>query len=153
MAKPPLNYTTTIPAVRTIGECQQMLGEAGAAAVAVMYASKEPAGLSFRLATASGMQDFALPVNIEGVWKLLRDADYPASLRPAVHARYVTREHAVRVGWRVVRDWLEAQLAFVAAEMVTLDEVMLPYLQVGDGVTLYRALQSNRLALTAGGAR
>lgn len=151
MAKPPLNYTTTITARRTIGECQDMLGETGAAAVAVLYEKREPSGLSFRLATASGSQDFALPVNIDGIAHLLCNATYPASVKGKDLDRYVTREHAVRVGWRVVRDWLEAQLAFVAAEMVTLDEVMLPYLQVGDGVTLYRALQSNRLALTAGG--
>ena len=151
MTKPPLNYTTTIPANRTIGECQHMLGEAGAAAVAVIFTSREPSGISFRLETASGSQDFALPVNIDGVLHLLCNADYPASVKTKDLARYSTREHAVRVGWRVVRDWLEAQLAFVAAEMVSLDEVMLPYLQVG-GTTLYQALQSNRLAITAGGA-
>lgn len=151
MTKPPLNYTTTIPATRTVGQCQAMLGEAGAAAVAVIYEDRAPAGLSFRLATPGGMRDFALPVNIDGVAHLLATADYPASVKTAQLARYVTREHAARVGWRVIRDWLEAQLALVAAQMVTLDEVMLPYLQVGGGQTLYSALKQGRAAITAGG--
>lgn len=151
MSKPPLNYTTTIPANRTIGECQDMLGGAGAAAVAVLYTDRLPSGLSFRLATPSGTQDFALPVSIAGIHHLLCTADYPASVKTKDLERYVTMEHAARVGWRVVRDWLEAQLAFVAAEMVSLDEVMLPYRQVGGGQTLYRALQSNQLSITAGG--
>ena len=150
MSKPPLNYTTAIPAKRTIGECQDMLAEAGAAAVAVLFADRQPSGLSFQLATAAGLQTFVLPVSIDGVHHLLCTADYPASAKTRDLERYVKREHAVRVGWRVVRDWLEAQLAFVAAEMVSLDEVMLPYLQVGNGQTLYRALQSSQLALTAG---
>lgn len=149
--KPPLNYTTTIPATRTVGQCQDMLGEAGAAAVAVIYTDRVPSGLSFRLATAGGMRDFALPVNIDAVNHLLCTADYPANVRPGQLSKYVTREHAVRVGWRVIRDWIEAQLALVAAEMVTLDEVMLPYLQVGGGQTLYSALEQGRAAITAGG--
>ncbi len=127
-----------------------MLGQAGAAAVAVIYTDRLPSGLSFRLDTASGPRDFALPVNIDGVHHLLCTADYPTSVKTKDLARYVSREHAVRVGWRVVKDWLEAQLAFVAAEMVSLDEVMLPYLQIGGGQTLYRALQSNQLSITAG---
>jgi len=130
-----------------------MLCEAGAEAVAVMYADKQPSGLSFRLQTATGMQTFALPVNIDGVSRLLRMADYPASVTTRQLGKYVTREHAVRVGWRVVKDWLQAQLAFVAAGMVTVDEVMLPYLQIGNGITLYRALQENRMQITAGEAQ
>lgn len=147
--KPPLNYTTVIPASRTISECQGMLGEAGASAVAVTFTSRVPSGLSFQLNTASGVQTFSLPVNIDGIHNLLCAADYPASVKTRDLDRYVSREHAVRVGWRVVRDWLEAQLAFIAAGMVSLDEVMLPYLQVGPGQTLYRALQSSQLSITA----
>jgi hypothetical protein len=149
MTKPPMNYTTSIPATRTIGECQSMLCEAGAEAVAVMYADKQPSGLSFRLQTASGMQTFMLPANIDGVSRLLRIADYPASVTTRQLGKYVTREHAVRVGWRVIKDWLQAQLAFVAAGMVTVDEIMMPYLQVGNGLTFYRALQENRLQISA----
>lgn len=145
--KPPLNYTTKIPANRSVAECQALLAEAGASAVAVMYETRQPAGLSFRIAGPAGPQDFTLPVNIAGISRLLAAADYPASVKTAELARYVTREHATRVGWRVLRDWLEAQLAIVAAGMVTLDEIMLPYLQVGKQQTLYQALQSNQLAL------
>lgn len=151
MSAPPLNYTTTIPAARTISECQAMLGAAGAAAVAVTYHHRQPDGLSFRLDTPRGPQNFTMPVNIDGVASLLRNADYPASLRPNMLARYATREHAARVAWRVIKDWLEAQVALIAAQMVTLDQVMLPYLQVGDGQTLYEA-NFGAPALTAGGS-
>jgi|HubBroStandDraft_4_1064222.scaffolds.fasta_scaffold56907_3 hypothetical protein len=150
MTKPPLNYTTKIPAKRTLSECQELLAEAGAMAMAVAYQDRNPSGLSFRIDTPNGAQNFILPVNVDGVARLLATADYPSSVKTADLSRYVSREHAYRVGWRVLRDWLEAQLAIVAAGMVTLDEIMLPYLQIGKGETLYRALQSNQLALTAG---
>jgi len=31
--------------------------------------------------------------------------------------KYRTREHAARVAWRICKDWIEAQLAIVDAEM------------------------------------
>lgn len=46
---------------------------------------------------------------------------------------------AANVAWRVVKDWLEANLALIAAQMATLDEVMLPYLHVDEGRTLWQA--------------
>lgn len=151
-----LNYTTKVAANRTIGECQDLLGRAGASAVAVMYENRKPTGLSFRLDTARGTRDFAMPVNVAGAQKILqrldRDHAWPSSLRPNVIAKYLTTEHAANVAWRIVKDWLEAQLAIVAAEMVTLDEVMLPYLQLGGGQTLYQAyLESDGLRVLEAG--
>ncbi len=141
MSKPPLNYTTKVPVLRTSGECMSLLGQAGADHVAVSYTDKQPTGLAFVLAT---------PVNIDGVASLLRRADYPSSVKTAQLSLYVTREHAARVAWRVMKDWLEAQLAIVAAEMSSLDEVMLPYLQI-EGQTLYtRYLANEQAAIEAG---
>jgi hypothetical protein len=150
MADRLLNYTTTVPATRTIGECQHLLANAGAAAVAVMYEDRKPVGLSFRLATAAGMRDFAMPVNVPGVRKVLQGIDqdkaWPATLRPNMIAKYLTPQHAANVAWRIVKDWLEAQVAIIAAEMTTLDEVMLPWLQLRGGRTLYQAyLESDGL--------
>ena len=146
--KPPLNYTTVVPVSRSAGACQAMLGEAGASAVAVTYANRKPVGLSFRLETAHGVRDFELPVNIEGVHHVLCHADYPSTVRPGVLGKYLSREHAEQVAWRIAKDWLEAQLAIIAAGMVTLDEVMLPYLQV-EGGTLYQAYRRHETAIAA----
>ncbi len=135
----PLNYTTKIPASRTAGECLQLLAEAGAHAVSVNYADREPAGLAFRLDTAGGRKDFALPVDVSAMQVVLRKA--LQADRPHVSAAQLdsmfTLAHARNVAWRVVRDWLEAQLALIAAQMATLDQVMLPYLEVAPGETLY----------------
>ena len=152
MADRPLNYTTKIPAARTIGECSALLAEAGADMVATIYTARKPSGLSFRLFTAGGDRDFVMPVNIDGVWKLLQDATYPASMHKSGQVRtYLTREHAERVAWRVIRDWLEAQLALIAAGMASLDQVMLPYLQVESG-SLYELVQERgRLAALGAG--
>lgn len=135
----PLNYTTKIPAKRTAGECLDLLAEAGAHAVSVTYRERVPCGLAFRLDTAGGRRDFTLPVDADAMQAVLRKA--LRADRPHVTAaeleRMFAREHAADVAWRVVRDWLEAQLALIRAQMASLDQVMLPYLEVDPGTTLY----------------
>ena len=154
-AKRPLNYTTTIPAARTVGECQQILAQSGAAAVAVHYEEGEPAGLSFRLDTPHGRRDFTLPVNIDGMQRVLAEAQRDGMFASARQAsdRFTSRRHATMVAWRVVKDWLEANLALIAAGMASLDETMLPYLQVDDSRTLYQAYREREAnaALMPGG--
>ena len=147
MARRPLNYTTKVSVTQTVGECSRLLAEAGADMVATAYEARKPVGLSFRLVTAGAAREFVLPVNIEGVHKLLRATTFPASVVKSGAAKsYVTRDHAERVAWRVVKDWLEAQLALIDAEMASLDQVMLPYLQVESG-SLYELVQERgRLA-------
>jgi hypothetical protein len=155
-AKGPLNYTTTVPAARTVGECQSILAAAGAASVSVHFEDGLPAGLSFTLKTPHGVRGFTLPVNIDGVQRLLVDANKKGALRSDGHqnARLEGREHASNVAWRVVKDWLEANLALIAARMATIDEVMLPYLVVNDdGRTLWQAYREReQAAIEAGGS-
>jgi len=146
--KPPLNYSTEIPVARTVGECSALLANAGADTVATAYTDKRPTGISFRLFTAGGHRDFVMPINIDGVHKLLKDATFPASAvgRASKEGTYRTRAHAEKVAWRIAKDWLEAQLALIDASMATLDQVMLPYLQVESG-SLYELVQERgRLA-------
>lgn len=150
----PLNYTTKIPASRTAGECLQLLAEAGAHAVSVTYADREPSGLAFRLDTAGGRKDFQLPVDAVAMQAVLRKAlrDDPPHVSRAEKDRMLGASHARNVAWRVVRDWLEAQLALIAAQMATLDQVMLPYLEVAPGETLYGRFVAldGQLALESG---
>jgi hypothetical protein len=46
------------------------------------------------------------------------------------------RLQAVRTAWRIVKDWVEAQMALVETQMVTTQEVFLPYAVMRDGRTL-----------------
>jgi hypothetical protein len=151
---PVLNYTTTIAVTKTAAECSAILARSGATSVSVHYEDGEPAGLSFSLKTPHGARDFTLPVNVTGVRDLLVKADKAGELRsrPKGPLAVTSREHAARVAWRVLKDWLEAQLALIAARMVSIDEVFLPWLQVSPDKTLYAAYREREatLELTAG---
>jgi len=153
----PLNYTTKIPAVQTVGECQAILAQAGASSVAVHYEKARPAGLSFRLVTPHGQRNFTLPVDVPAMHAVLLKAKRDGQFA-SIHARadaFTTSEHAENVAWRVVKDWLEANLALIAAQMATLSEVMLPYLHVDEERTLWQAYREREeaVALEPGSTR
>lgn len=142
-----LNYTTTITAAKTVTEIQTMLGAAGASAVGVQYRERQPSGVSFTLPGPHGNRSFALPVNASGMHRALLEQWRAGHIRRS----YATEDQAERTAWRVLKDWLAAQLALVEAQMATLDQVMLPYLHVDGETTLYEAYRDReQLALEVG---
>jgi hypothetical protein len=148
MPSRPLNYSTTIPAAQTVGECQSILAAAGASSVAVHYENGQPSVLSFTLKTPHGTRAFTLPVDLEAMRRVLAGAEAGGQFASARKraGTYSTREHAARVAWRVAKDWLEACLALIAAQMTTIDTVMLPYLHVDGDKTLWEAYREREQA-------
>lgn len=137
---PILNYTTTVPASRSIGQIQDLLVKGGARAIMSEYDDRGfAAGLSFAVGTPMGLQSFRLPANVDKVHAVLQ--------RQRVQPRYRERSHAERVAWRILKDWIEAQLAIVQSEMVSLDQVMLPYMRVEGERTVYELVRDRQLAL------
>lgn len=124
-----LNYTTTVPVLRTAGEITTRLAKHGARQVTTRYDNAQPAAIGFSIDTEFGLRGFDLPANPDGVYKALtRDREVPP--------RYKTRQQADRVAWRILKDWVEAQLALIEAGLATLDTVMLPYMITNSGRTL-----------------
>lgn len=146
----PMNYSTTIQAAKTVGEMSFMLAYAGAQRIAVDYEDGCPSALSFSLDTIHGVRVFTLPVNIDGMHRLLLQKEKLGQLKAGVKAVRSSRAQAERVAWRIMKDWLGAQLALIDSGMVEMTEVMLPYLRVDDTHTLYEAYQEREfLALVA----
>lgn len=123
-----LNYSTTITAGKSAGEVVAILAKHGASTVASFYEAGEPSGIGFAIATEFGLRDFRLPANSAGVEAAMR-ADR------TIPGRYKTRAQAQRVAWRILKDWVAAQLAIIEAGMSRLDEVMLPYMVGPTGET------------------
>ena len=79
----------------------------------VDFAGGEPTVVSFLLPVGERLLPFRLPADCEGVQVVMtRDKEVPPRLR--------TREQAQRVAWRVVKDWVEAQMAFIQSGQATL---------------------------------
>lgn len=148
-----LNYTTRIAASKTAGEVQDMLARHGATQVMLDYDGGRPVGVTFAIATELGPRTFRMPVDVDQMRQLLVQQDRAGKLRNAKMSQQerTSAEHAARVAWRVVKDWLEAQLAIIETRMVQIDQVMLPYLVVGQESLYARYRESGLRELTAGG--
>ena len=126
-----LNYSTTIKAQKTASEIIGILVKAGARQIMSDFDSDGNAsGLSFSISTPSGLRGFTLPVNAKAVEKVMgRDYKIPT--------RFKTLEQSRNIAWRIMKDWVEAQVALIETEMVTFEQVMLPYMRSVEGGTFY----------------
>lgn len=131
-----LNYTTSIKTEKTASEIQKKLAMAGAKAVLSEYDENGiMCAMSFRIQTNAGLLSFRLPINIDGV--------YQALCRDGVRSGLQTYAQASRVAWRIVKDWIEAQLAIIEAGQAEMVQVFLPYAQNQTGQTVYEAISQN----------
>ena len=139
---PIANYTTSISAIKSVGEIQGILVGHGATSILINYAKdKTIESLSFKIETPHGELPFRLPVNALAVQKVLEDQ--------GVDARYRTYEHSSRVAWRIIKDWVRAQMAILETEMVRIEQVFLPYMMATDDKTLYDIMRDRKF-LTGG---
>lgn len=146
------NYTTQIAAARTIAEIQQMLGEHGAHRIGLDYQDKQVAGITFQIEVDADVLTYRLPCRWQGIYELLKDDARAQQVMRDKKIKFGD-QHCRAVGWRIVRDWLDAQLALIEAEMADLKEVMLPYMLTRTGATVYQVLDGGRRLLTDGNER
>jgi hypothetical protein len=141
---PIMNYTTSITAEKTVMEIQKMLQGVNATAILTEYKNGVLSAMSFRINTEHGELSFRLPAKVEAMFNAMyRDPKIPRGLK--------TMQQASRVTWRVIKDGLQAQLAWIAAGLTDLPQVFLAYLQGADGETLYETMKARQftgLALT-----
>lgn len=134
------NYTTKIDVYTSLGEIQGALASHGARKVMIDYdEAGKPSGITFGIQTQMGQQVFCLPASSGGVAAVL--------VKQKVKAN---REQVARIAWRNVRDWIMAQMAFIEAGNVQMDEVFLPYLTDKSGKTLFQTYQAGQLLLGNG---
>lgn len=155
---PLLNYTSRVPAHASIAEIGRMLAKAGASAVMYEY---DDAGnivaISFKLKfkQAQNTSDSPLPeiaFRLPSDWRPVHALLIEARKKNTKIGTYVaTEDHARDVAWRIIKDWVEAQLAIIETRMVTTAQVFLPYAVTPQGQTLYEYIaHDTRLLLGEG---
>lgn len=133
-----LNYTTQIDAFKTISEIQQLLAKAGASAIMnEMDDNGSIVALSFKIKLNDNDIVFRLPTDWKPVLQVMEQDR-------RISRRLCTKEQALRVAWRITKDWIAAQVAFIETMMVTTAQVFLPYAVTSNGETLYQYVASNQ---------
>lgn len=128
------NTYTRLPAGRHIQMAQDALIKAGASGISTLFDEGRIIGLAFTIKIGENNISFKLPVNWRSFQNVLRKED---------NRRADEDEYAYRVAWACVADWIEAQMAFIESENVSLPQVFLPYAVTKNGDTLFETIVNN----------
>lgn len=127
-----LNYTTTVEAYKTVSEIEKILVDHGVIT-----------SLSFLINTGSNDVPIKLPVRIDDVLLVLTEQK---KIHPKAGIK-ATRDQANRVAWRIMKDWIEAQMALLDIRMVRFEEIFLSYIETANGMTIYEKLEEKHFLL------
>jgi hypothetical protein len=142
-----LNYTTKIDADKSAAEIAKCLSMHGAQSIMTEYdpIDNYVSSIAFRMGIGMSSVSFRLPCDWKPVQKILeQQREKNRRIDPS-------REASVRVAWRIVKDWVEAQMALVETQMVTTQEVFLPYAVCRDGRTLAQTIAADPALLLGSG--
>lgn len=127
---PILNFTTKIDPWKTVNEIQLILSKHSVTHFSIKNEGARPVALAFTIDYNGRPLNFLLPCNHEGVYQVLKNDK-------SIKNEFRTSDQAFRTSWRIVKDWVEAQLAIVEAEIAPIQEVFMPYLVINvSGETL-----------------
>ena len=135
------NYRSELPVERIVQNIQTLLAHNGTENVTIEYFRGAPVAVRFIIKTPRGPLQVKLPTRIEKVSHALYGRD------PHTEKE---RQQIWRTGWKNIHDWIDAQLALVATEMVKLEEVFLPYMEDGTGVTFFERMEERGFLLPSG---
>ncbi|WP_269478222.1 hypothetical protein [Hominibacterium faecale] len=140
-----LNYTTTIDAYKTVSEIEYILVKHKAKSVLKNYTNDGSIeSLSFIVEIPTGQMPIKLPVNTDAALAVLI-REKKSNPRKQIKT---TREQAERVAWRILKDWVEAQMALIEIELVKMEQVFLPYAVLDEsGETIFEKLESRQFLL------
>lgn len=139
------NYTTKIGANQTVAQIHNLLSTKCARQILSEYGEDSKiSAIAFQLVVDGKKIHFRLPARVDGVLSSMQNnRDVPR--------RFVTREHAQRVAWRIIYHWIEAQIAIVEAGCAEFEEVFLPYAITSSGETVFESIKRLDMKMIAHG--
>lgn len=138
-----LNYSTTVSAFKTASEIEEILMQHRAKSIMKNYENGTITGMSFLIDTGRQQIPVRLPVKIDECYQVLVK-EKKENPRKQIKD---TREQAERVAWRILKDWVEAQMALMDIEMVRFEEIFLPYIETNSGRTIYECMEERKFLL------
>lgn len=156
---PLLNYTTAKDAQTTITEIQQILAQYDVSGIMTEFEGRNVSAVSFKMDIKGQTLVFKLPCNWRSVQAVLTAQNAERGYRRShtTGRSYKEKpiddsdEHSIRVAWRIIKDWVQAQMALVEVNMATVQQVFLPYAMTRDGRTLAEKIAEDPQILLGSG--
>lgn len=142
------NYTTSVPAEKSIAQIESLLVQAGATGIMKQYEAGLPAGLVFMLPIPSAdgappsLTTVKLPANIAACHKAMWQQHVKTRSCRSRKTDADFKPQSVRTAWRIMLDWVEVQLALIRLKQMEPLQAFLPYCFDGTR-TLYERVQQD----------
>ena len=138
------NYTSEVPASRSVSHIEQCLVDVGATGIAKTYQAGRLTGITFQIPQNGISLVFKLPANIEDVAAQLK-ADVK---KPRVGTMGRLEEQAERTAWKLLLDWVEVQASMILIGRRQAIEVFLPYVyDPARDQTFFERLQESKFKM------
>jgi tRNA nucleotidyltransferase/poly(A) polymerase len=135
------NYTTQISVERTISEIEKLLAKHGAKKILKDYDDDGVSALSFMIQIDSGYIPIKIPVRADRVVQMLNKEYNKGSIAKKFKDNI---EQARRIMWRIILDWLDAQMTMIEVGQRELIEVFFAdILDLKTNKTLYEQVSNN----------
>lgn len=138
------NYTSTVPAITSMGKIEQNLVEAGATDISKKYEDGICVAITFRMMVNTQPLFFKFPARVEHCFQVL----WKEVKRPQPDTKKRIREQASRTAWKIISDWVEIQLSMILLEQALPLQIFLPYVyDPASEQTFFEKLEQNNFTL------
>lgn len=140
------NYTSIVPVDRTISEIEGILVKVGAKKILKDYQGGKVVAISFIWELDGKVIPVRLPARFERVAEALRrrfNSDKSLTSHQLAMIRKMMKDPASceRTVWRILKDWLESNIAIMELDQLNMMEALLPFTIVKGDKTLYDLLE------------
>ncbi len=120
------NYTSQVPVSTSVSFIEQCLTKNGARQILKEYdAAGRCDGICFSIPMNNSEIHFRLPAQIANCERVLM-ANLSRRAKP--ETKKAVPKQAERTAWKILSDWVEAQMAMIELAQVEVMEVFMPYL-------------------------
>lgn len=134
------NYTSEVPAEKSLLELENILIKMGATAISKEYDKGKVTCIQFAIKKDGMSIPFKLPARTDAIQKLFLQRLHSPTQRQKENAI----KQAERTAWRNLKEWVQLQHTMVILEQVELLEVFMPYMfSMEKGKTAFQLMAGN----------
>ncbi len=140
------NYTSTVPAMTSMGRIENLLIEVGATGISkkIDPATKTCTAITFKMELNGMPLSFHISAQIQPCFDVL----WAEVKRPRPDTKQLITQQAERTAWKIISDWVEIQVTMIRLQQAELLQVFLPYLyDEKNDQTFYNRLQEGGFKL------
>lgn len=135
------NYTSSVPASRSVQHIEDKLVAHGAKSIMKDYHDGRLVGICFLIMVNDIETPFKLPARTDECERILKDK----VRRPTEGTYKRIKEQAERTAWKLLSDWVDVQMSLIELGQVELIEIFLPYLyDVAQKKTYFEILKGKK---------